>query len=94
MTGIIFNFEALREYSEGIRVCRGYLEDYNYHSALEGCSYLRIILERENRFEKEAKKVIREKIRLIESQAQGLQGKIDLAIFEKNHPTPPYDGAS
>jgi len=24
MTGIIFNFEALREYSEGIRVCRGY----------------------------------------------------------------------
>ena len=94
MKGIIFDFKALKEYSERIAICNGYVQDGNYRSALEGYSFIRILLERENRLENDAKKVIREKIRLLESQAHGLQGRIDLKIFEKNHPTPPYDGAS
>ncbi|MBS3083509.1 hypothetical protein J4423_01760 [Candidatus Pacearchaeota archaeon] len=91
MKGIIFNFKALREYSEGIRVCRGYLEDYNYHSALEGCNYLRIILEQENRFEKDAKQVIRQKIERLELKATDFILKSNST---NNNPTPPYNGAS
>ena len=91
MTGIIFDFEALRQYVSELRNCQGDLDCGYPYSTFEKCNLLRAYLEEDSRFEKDAKQAIRQKIERLELKATDFILKCN---SKNNDPTYPYDGAS